>query len=92
MKAISPDKIKIITNWVAQNFPDSEIQFTNYSAETGADGIYFEALDFTIDQAIELIEMREQVALPVGLCNTGKLDIVSFNILYPHPGTISTKS
>jgi hypothetical protein len=89
MKAISPEKVKLITNWVAANFPDVEVQFTNYEPETGADGIYFEAAEVEIDQAIELLELKDQLQLKVGLCNTGKLDVVSFNILYPHPKTIT---
>lgn len=84
---ISPENVKTIKEWVKDNFPKAEVKVTGYDALTGADGIYFETPDLDEFHAMELLEIRRNLNLPIGLWNTSKLSEVSFNILYPRPKT-----
>ncbi len=86
MKKISPANVQRIQQWVQEHYPDVDIELTGYDKDLGADGVYFETEDLNIDQALELLELRADLSVPISLANTGKLQQVAFTALYP--GTV----
>lgn len=75
-------------DWTKEHFPKVQVHLTDYDPQLGAEGVFFETEDLDIYQALELLAMREEMSIPIGLLNLDKLSKVSFNVLFPHPKSI----
>jgi hypothetical protein len=85
MSKITPQEVERITAWVKQTFPNVEVELTGYDEKTGADGLKFEVENMSAEQAIELMELRDELQLPAGMVNTKLLSQVTFHTLFPYP-------